>query len=489
MIHREHESIFRQLIILAWPIILAFMMQTGYNLVDIFWVGKLGATAIAAVALAGNFFYVILALGQIVGSGTVALIAHSFGAGSTARVNSVAKQSLASAFAVALLIGIAVSIFPRPIMHFLGGRDTVLTLSAGYLQIMGAGFFFQLLSFSINYTFRGVGDMKMPMMIMLIATAINLILDPLLILGLGPFPRLEVQGAALATAIANCVSFAVGFAILLRGRSGMKLRIFTPWHFEWATIKKIFSIGIPVGISYGLMATSIMVVFSIVAGFSEHALAALGIGTRIFQFASLPVVGIGVATTTLIGHKLGARDPHGAQQVSRTALKVSVSIMAAFVLLFLPTAGTMISLFTRNTQTVSHGIQFIQISVYYLIFAGVTTSLTGVYRGAGYTVPPMVAGIVKVVLLYLFAVLLARTLHMGVNGVWWAMLIAYAIESAVLLLWYRQGNWRIKGLDLMRGMAGGKPLPAEPDRKQADRRTQHGAAQHVGRIMFGQIHP
>ncbi|MBE0433125.1 MATE family efflux transporter [candidate division WOR-3 bacterium] len=467
MIHKENGTVFRQLITLAWPIILAFMMQTGYNLVDIFWVGKLGATAIAAVSLAGNFFYVILALGQIVGSGTVALIAHSYGAGSTGRVNSVAKQSLASALVIALLIGIAGFVFTRQIMYFLGGRDMVLVLSVGYLKIMAAGFFFQLLSFSINYTFRGVGDMKIPMLIMLIATAINLILDPLLILGLGPFPRLEVQGAALATAIANCVSFAVGFAILLRGRSGMKLRIFTPWRFEWATIKKIFSIGIPVGISYGLMATSIMVVFSIVAGFSEHALAALGIGTRIFQFASLPVVGVGVATTTLIGHKLGARDPRGAQQVSRTALKVSISIMAAFVLLFLTMAGTMISLFTRNTQTISHGIHFIQIAVYYLIFVGISTSLTGVYRGAGYTVPPMVAGIIKVVLLYLFAVVLARTLGMGVNGVWWSMLIAYGIESAVLLLWYRRGSWRARGLDLTRGISGGKPLSAPLDRDQA----------------------
>lgn len=490
MTRKRDATILQQLMTLAWPIILAFMMQTGYNLVDIFWVGRLGATAIAAVALAGNFFYVILALGQIVGSGTVALIAHSYGAKSTDRVDQVARQSLASTLVLALLIGAGVAAFPEPIMRFLGGRAMVLTLSADYLRIMAAGFFFQLLSFSINYTFRGVGDMKTPMVIMLIATTVNLILDPLLILGLGPFPRLEVQGAALATAIANCASFAVGLTILIRGRSGMKLRLFAPWRFEWWTIRKIFAIGIPVGISYGLMATSIMVVFSIVASFSEHALAALGIGTRVFQFASLPVVGIGVATTTMIGHALGARDPRAATQISKTAVRVSASIMAVFVVIFLTLAGSLISLFTRSAPTIGHGVQFVQITVYYLIFAGISTALTGVYRGAGYTVPPMIAGIIKVVLLYVLAVLLARTLSIGVNGVWWAMLIAHAIESAVMILLYRQGSWRAKGLDLLRGMDGrGRTLKTEPDHDQTDRRAEHGTAQYVGRIMLGQVNP
>lgn len=453
MTHQQDRTILHQLLTLAWPIILAFMMQTGYNLVDIFWVGRLGATAIAAVALAGNFFYVILALGQIVGSGTVALIAHSHGAGSTGRANHVARQALASTLVIALLIAAAVAVFPRPIMAFLGGRGLVLTLSVSYLQIMAAGFFFQLLSFTINYAFRGVGDMKTPMVIMLIATTVNLILDPLLILGPGPLPRLEVQGAALATAIANGASFAVGLTLLLRGRSNMKLRLGDPWRFEWVTIRKIFAIGIPVGISYGLMAASVMTVFSIVASFSEHALAALGIGTRIFQFASLPVVGISVATTTMIGHALGARDADAATKVSRTAIRVSVSMMAAFVLIFLALAGTMIALFTRSVPTIGHGVTFVRITVYYLIFAGISTTLTGVYRGAGYTVPPMVAGIIKIALLYLLAVLLARTLSIGVNGVWWAMLIAYAVESAVMIAWYWQGSWRARGLDLLRGMA------------------------------------
>ena len=447
------KSVLRQLLTLAWPVVLAFMMQTSYNLVDIFWVGKLGATAIAAVSLAGNFFYVILALGQVIGSGTVALVAHSFGARSTEQANNVAKQSLLLAVIVSLFIGTLGLLYSKQIMYFLGGREEVLALSSGYLRIVSIGFFFQLLSFSINYIFRGAGDMKIPMIIMLIATTINVILDPLLILGIGFFPRLEVQGAAVATMIAKFVSFVVGFLILLKGRSGIKISFKTPWHLQGIIVKKIFTVGIPVGISYGLMASSIMVVFGIVAAFSEEALAALGIGTRIFQFAGLPVVGIGVATTTLVGQNLGARDVRGATKAGNAALIMSVMIMILFSILFITTPQFLIALFTSNVQTIAYGIEFINIVVFYLVFVGITTSLTGVFRGAGYTVPPMIAGILKVSLLYALATFLSRTMHIGVSGVWWAMLIAYGVESLVMMLWYRKGGWRKKGLALLKGLA------------------------------------
>ena len=453
-ISMTRNRVLKTLLKLAWPIVLAFVLQNSYNLVDIFWVGRLGATAIAAVSLAGNFFYVILAIGQILGSGTVALVAHSFGAGLIERANSVVKQSLSMATIIAFVVCVMGVLFADRIMFFLGGRGEILTLSTNYLRIVFLGFFFQLLSFSMNYAFRGAGDMIIPMIIMLIATGINLILDPLLILGIWFFPRLEVQGAAIATAIAKGVGFLVGFIILLKGRSGIKLNVRKKWRLERNVIKRIFKVGVPVGISYGLMATSIMVVFGIVAAFSKHALAALGIGSRIFQFASLPVVGIGIATTTLVGQNLGARDPKGATAVSKTALLVSIIIMILFSLLFFTNARPLISIFTSDNMVIDQGIRFMRIVAAYLLFVGISTSLTGVFRGAGYTLPPMFAGLLKVGLLYLLATALARTLHLGVTGVWWAMIIAYAFESVIMFLWYQQGSWRKKGLELLEGLSG-----------------------------------
>jgi len=431
-------------------------MQTSYNIVDIFWVGKLGATAIAAVSLAGTVFYVILAVGQMIGSGTVALVAQSFGAKLIDQANNIVKQSLLLASIIALFVSIMGFIFAGQIMTLLGGRGEVLILSTNYLKVVFIGFFFQLLSFSINYGFRGAGDMKTPMMIMLVATILNIILDPLLILGVGFFPRLEVQGAAIATTIAKCVSFIVGFIILVKGKSGIKLKILEEWKLEIRVVKTILSVGIPVGISYSLMAFSGMAVFRIVAFFSENAIAALGIGIRILQMASLPVVSIGIATTTIVGQSLGARDIKKASQIGVTAMGFSTAIMVFFGIVFIANANALVSIFTNNISVINYGVQFMKIVSLYLVFVGITISLTGVFRGAGDTLPAMFAGLVKLGLLIILALLFSQELGMGVTGVWWALFVSYGIETLIIAVWYAAGRWRRRGLELLDNLSGVK---------------------------------
>ena len=448
-IQKSYFNIFKQLTILSWPIILAFSMQVGYNIVDIFWVGKLGATAIAAVSLAGNVFFIILAVGQILGSGTIALVAQFYGAKQIDNANNIIRQSLLLVSIIALPVCISGFIFARQIMLLLGGRGDVLIISTSYLRIIFIGFFFQLISFTINYAFRGIGDMKTPMKIMLVATIVNLILDPLLIFGLGFFPRLEVQGAAIATVIAKCASFLFGFIILIRGRSGIKLNIFKKWYLKTKVVKTILSVGIPVGISYGLMAFSNMAVFRIVSSFSEYALAALGIGIRILQLASLPVVSIGIATTTLAGQSLGARDIKKTMQIGNISMLFSTAITIFFGIIFVTNAKFLVSIFTQNPQVINYGLQFMQIVSLYLVFIGITMSLTGVFRGAGDTLPPMFAGLFKLALLIALAILFSQNLGMGITGVWWAILISYSIETIIITIWYASGKWHKKGLGLL----------------------------------------
>jgi len=448
-IQKSYFNIFKQLTILSWPIILAFSMQVGYNIVDIFWVGKLGATAIAAVSLAGNVFFIILAVGQILGSGTIALVAQFYGAKQIENANNIIRQSLLLVSIIALPVCISGFIFAKQIMSLLGGQADVLIISTSYLRIIFIGFFFQLISFTINYAFRGIGDMKTPMKIMLVATIINLILDPLLIFGLGFFPRLEVQGAAIATVIAKCVSFLFGFMILIKGRSGIKLNIFKKWYLKTKVVKTVLSVGIPVGISYGLMAFSNMAVFRIVSSFSEYALAALGIGIRILQLASLPVVSIGIATTTLAGQSLGARDIKKTMQIGNISMLFSTAITIFFGIIFVTNAKFLVSIFTQNPQVINYGLQFMQIVSLYLVFIGITMSLTGVFRGAGDTLPPMFAGLFKLALLIALAILFSQNLGMGITGVWWAIFISYSIETIIITIWYASGKWHKKGLGLL----------------------------------------
>jgi len=326
----------------------------------------------------------------------------------------------------------------------------LFTSSSSYLRIMCIGFFFQLLSFSINYAFRGIGDMITPMFIMLIATLVNIILDPLLILGIGFFPRLEVEGAALATTIAKALSFLFGLFILVRGRRGLKLSLKGPWRVDTHIARTILAVGVPAGISYGLMFLSITAVFRIVASFNEFALAALGIGQRILQLSSLPIVGISVAVTTLVGQYLGAQNVTGAKRVSKQALVVSSILMALFSLLFITQARTLVSIFTNDPGVIETGIELLQIVSFYLVAGGLTIIIAGIHRGAGDTIPPMFAGLIKLGFLIGLAFILARQLNMGVQGVWYALLISYCLEGLTMVITFLTGRWHRKGLVLLR---------------------------------------
>jgi putative MATE family efflux protein len=434
---------------LSWPIVLAFALQTSYNIVDIFWVGKLGPTAIASVSLAGTTFYFILAVGQIIGSGTVALVAQSYGARMLQRARNVVHQSLMLTVMIAAVVSTLGVLLAPDIVQALGAENDLLATSASYLRIICIGFFFQLLSFSINYAFRGIGDMITPMFIMLIATLINIILDPLLILGIGFFPRLEVEGAALATTIAKASSFLFGLFILIRGKRGLKLDLKGPWRIDTMIARTILAVGIPAGISYGLMFLSITAVFRIVASFSEFALAALGIGQRILQLSSLFIVGISVAVTTMVGQYLGAQNVSGAKRVSKQALVISSILMAVFSIIFITQARTLMGIFTDDLNVIETGIQLLQIVSFYLVAGGLTIIITGIHRGAGDTIPPMFAGLLKLGILIGLAFIFAWQLNMGVQGVWYALLISYCIEGLTMLIIFMTGRWHRKGIVLL----------------------------------------
>ncbi len=442
-------SILKNLMLLSWPTVLAMAMHASYNLADIFWVGKIGHSAIASVALAGNVFFVVLAVAQTIGSGTIALVAQSFGSKNHGKVEDVLRQSLSLTATVALAISVLGVLFSPTIIRLLGGKGEVFVMGSQYLRIMFVGYFFHLLVFNMNYAFRGTGDMITPMMIMFVATLLNIGLDPLLIFGVGFFPRLGVQGAALATVIVKFCSFIIASGLLLRGKSGLKLRFRNGLQLEGIMVKTILRIGIPVGISYGLMAFSSMVVFRIVADFSSHALAALGISMRVLMISGLFVVGIGIATTTLIGQNLGARKRERVQKTAFKSMLLSGGVMAIASLLFFSQAECLIKQFSSDPGVINEGVQILRIVALRLVFVGLTMSMTGVFRGAGDTKPPMFAGLIKLILLILLALFLSKNLNMGVKGVWWAMVISYALETLVLGLWFKRGRWKERRIEIL----------------------------------------
>jgi Na+-driven multidrug efflux pump len=165
--------------------------------------------------------------------------------------------------------------------------------------------------------------------------------------------------------------------------------------------------------------------------------------------ASLPVVSISIATTTLAGQSLGARDLKRTTRIGVISIVFSTAIMIFFSIIFITNAKLLMSIFTQNIQAINYGIQFLQIVSLYLIFVGITISLTGFFRGAGDMLPPMFSGLLKLALLITLALLLSKNTGMGIKGVWWAMFIAYGVEALTIAIWYAYGGWRRKGLALL----------------------------------------
>lgn len=442
-------SLVKHMFLLSWPVVLAMAMHTSYNLVDIFWVGRVGSSAIAAVSLAGVVFFIILAIGQTLGGGTVALIARAYGAKQYEKVEHILGQSVFLSAIMAVGVAFAGVTFSHPIMRILGAQKEVLDMGTQYLRIVSIGFGFQLLTFSINFAFRGAGDMKTPMMIMLVSTILNMVLDPFMILGIGPFPRMGVQGAAYATMIAKFVGLIFGFVILLGGKSGLKLRMKEAWPLDGRVAGSLLAIGVPLGISYGLMALSGLAVFRLVARFGAEALAALGIGIRVLQIASLPVVGIGIATTTLVGQNLGAKKRRRVEKIAFQSMGVCSAIMIVLGLVFFFNARTLVGIFTPHIDVIQTGMEYIRIASLYLFFIGLTVSMTGAFRGSGYTLPPMYAGLTKLAVLVGLGYYLSEVYGMGVTGIWWAMVISYGIESAILGAWFSRGTWKVKRIAIL----------------------------------------
>ena len=442
-------SLVKHLFLLSWPVVLAMAMHTSYNLVDIFWVGRIGPSAIAAVSLAGVVFFIILAIGQTLGGGTVALIARACGAKQYEKIEHLLGQSVLLTAIVAIGFGLVGVTFSHSIMRVLGAQTEVLDMGAKYLRIISIGFGFQLLLFSVNFAFRGAGDMKTPMVIMLVSTILNMVLDPFMILGIGPFPRMEVQGAAYATVIAKLVGLIFGFLILVRGRSGLKFRFKDAWPLDGAVARSLLAIGVPLGISYGLMALSGLAVFRLVARFGSQAIAALGIGIRVLQIAALPVVGIGIATTTLVGQNLGAKKKRRVEKTAFQSMGVCSAIMIVFGAVFFFNARALVGIFTPHIDVIQIGTEYIRIASLYLFFIGLTVSMTGAFRGSGYTLPPMYAGLIKLGVLVGLGYYLSVVIEMGVTGIWWAMVTSYGVESAILGAWFSKGTWKVKRIAIL----------------------------------------
>lgn len=434
----------RALGLLAIPMMLEMAMEAVFAVVDIAFVSRLGTNAVAAVGVTEALVTVIYAAAIGLGMAVTAMVSRRIGAKEPNAAAAVTGQAIWVGAVLAAVIGIVGVTYAEDMLRMMGMTEEVVAEGSGFTQVLLGGSASILYLFLLNAAFRGAGDAPVALRSLTLANTINLVLDPCLIFGLGPFPELGVTGAAIATTIGRGIGvlYLVYYLFGGNGRLRFKLR-----HLKIVPplIKRMLQLSIG-GIGQFLIATSSWIaVVRIIALYGSAPIAAYTISLRLLEFAFLPAWGLGNAAATLVGQNLGAGKPERAESSVWRATRYNVAFMSALGLVLLAFSPQIILLFSNDAEVVRYGASFLRIlGVGYPMYAiGMIT--VQALNGAGDTLTPSIMNFICFWLVQIpLAYWLATTIEFGPNGVLAAILVAESLLTVMAVLVFRRGKWKLQ---------------------------------------------
>ena len=432
----------RAIVLLAIPMVLEMVMESVFAICDVFFVSRLGSDAVATVGLTESLLTLVFSLAIGLSMGTTALVARRTGEKDPVGASVAGAQAILIGLFASVVLG-AVGVLTGPAaLSLLGASDQVVNLGAGYSRILLGGCGTVMLLFIINAVFRGAGDAAVAMRVLWLANLINLILDPCLIFGLGPFPELGVAGAAVATTIGRGTGVVYQFWILARGTSRIRIR-----PAEIRLVPKVMKTLLRVssgGIFQVLVATcSWVALVRIIAIFGSTAVAGYTIAIRVVIFSILPAWGMANAAATLVGQNLGAGKPDRAERSAWLTGLYNMVFLGCIAVLFLVFGEAIIGLFSQDPGVLSIGVECLRIISYGYVFYALGMVLVQAFNGAGDTTTP---SLINFFCYWLFQIPLAYWLAvssgMGPNGVFWAIAIAETMITVAGASLFRLGRWK-----------------------------------------------
>jgi putative MATE family efflux protein len=432
---------------LAWPVVATMFVHTAFLITDMIWVGRLGAPEMAGVISSVFIIWILFSVAEVVTAGLVAIIARHYGAKNYGRAGYVAAQAIGFSTLLSVVVTIIGFTFASDIMAFMGTEPDVAGFGVDYLRIRFAGALF-LLWYEVGTSiFRATGDTKTPMVLSIVAVGGNILLDPCLIFGWGPFPEMGVKGAAIATVVAN-FGAVLGFAIyILRGRLTLCIKWFEVLRMDVKLIIEMVRIGLPLSLNGIVFSIVYVFINKITAEFGTEAIAALGVGNRAESVSYLICFGFAVAVSTMVGQNLGAGRPDRAEKAVWITLGITGAITLVITMAFLLIPELITRVFISDAKVIDMSVDYLRIMAISQVFMAAVIVLEGAFSGAGNTMPPMIIGIPSSVLRVPIAYVLCFVLGFGVNGVWWAITSTMVISGIVMVLWFRRGKWKDRKID------------------------------------------
>ena len=437
-------SVNRAIVLLAVPMVLEMAMESLFGIVDIFFVAHLGADATATVGITEGMLVLVMAVAFGLSMGATAVVARRVGEHDKNGAAEAAMQSILIGLGCAILIfSIAFPFAPR-LLAWMGATPNILRVGSLYTRIMLSGSGIIVLLFLINAVFRGAGDAAVAMRVLWLANLINIVLDPCLIRGLGPFPRLGVTGASVSTTIGRSIGVLFQLYMLRKGSAHLEI-LKRHIRLKLRVMWNIFEVA-GVGVLQLLVATASWVVMvRLVQSFGSQATAGYTVAIRIVIFSTLPSWGLGSAAATLVGQNLGAKQPDRAEQSVWRASFFNAVFLAVVSAVFLIWAPELVGIFSSDPQVVRYGASCLRIiSLCYVLWA-YGEIIVQAFNGAGDTwTPTLINFFVYWVVQLPLAYLLALKFNFGPNGAYYGILAAEVLLALIAIYVFRKGKWKEK---------------------------------------------
>jgi putative MATE family efflux protein len=444
--HQDYTtgSLNRAILLLAVPMVLEMALESLFAVVDVFWVGRLGANAVATVGLTESMLSLVFSVAMGLSLSTTAMVARRIGEKDPEGAAVAGVQAIALGLFVSLAVGVPCFLFAPNLLRWMGASPEIVATGSDYTKICLGGSFAVLLLFLNNAIFRGAGDAAIAMRLLWVSNIINLILDPCLIFGWGPFPRLGVTGAALATLTGRSIGVLYQFHRLLRGTERIRI-LRTQVRISLNVLLRLIRVSLTGILQFAIAHTSWIGLVRIVSIFGAAALAGYTIAIRIVIFVILPSWGLSNAAATLVGQNLGAGHPERAEEaVWRTGL-YNVIFLGAVGLVFIFFPEPIVRLFTQDPAVVPLGAACLRIVSYGNLGYAYFMVMMQAFNGAGDTITPTIVNFFGFWLFEIpLAYWLAIPMHMRSNGTFAAIAIAESSMAAVSAVLFKQGRWKKK---------------------------------------------
>ena len=451
-------SIARHIVRLAAPMAAGMIIQTAYVMIDLFFVSRLGDAVIAGVLSAGNIQFIVLALTQMLGVGTMVLISHAAGRKDQADANMIFNQGLLIALACTIVTLVAGYSLASTYMRVVGADPATMAVGVTYLKWYLPGLAGQFALTTMGSALRGTGIAKPTMVVQILTVVMNAILAPILIAGWGTHHPFGVAGAGLSTSISVVLGTLMMFAYFVKKEKYVtfEAHLFHARMVEW---KRILRLGLPAGGEFALMFFMIGVMYFIIRNFGAHAQAGYGIGSRVMQAIFLPAMAVAFAAAPIAGQNVGAGMPHRARETFKKAVMIGSGLMLALTILCQMRADLLVSPFTPDPAAIAVGADYLRIISLNFVASGIIFTCSGMFQALGNTVPSLLSSATRLITFIAPALWLSHQPNFELRQLWYLSAVTVYLQTATSVwLLYREFRRKQTAADFAKPASS--PVPA-----------------------------